>query len=385
MLGIAIRIAQRMGLQNESTYSRCSILDAEMSRRLWWSLVLFDGRISEMTDSKSTMLNPTWDCKPPHNLNDTDLRAEMKQLPDSQSKSTEALFVVMRSTIGEYVRQAKAHLDFTMPALKPIVGGSSLDILEEKIEGRLRLCDMGNPIHYMTTWITRGSLARYRLLEHYASHSSTCVPQTDSKRDVAMSFAFTMLDCDTKIMTSSLTKKYQWFMQLHFPFPAYIHIVLDLQRRLDGKLARQAWEVMSDNFDARFELLNLSDSRIMTKVSAFTKVVLQAWEAVEVVYKHARPGNDIDVPRIVAKIRKHEATIAHATRIAQTGQVDMTMLADFNDIPTEFPMCFADYSLNFGTSAEVGTPYIASSIYTHVPEEALMTNGMNKWNWSSLD
>lgn len=58
MLAIAIRSAQRMGLHNESTYTRYTNLEAEKCRRLWWSLVMFDHRICEMSDYKTTTLTP---------------------------------------------------------------------------------------------------------------------------------------------------------------------------------------------------------------------------------------------------------------------------------------------------------------------------------------
>jgi hypothetical protein len=52
MLGVAIRIAQRMGIHSESALAKCTVFEAELRRRLWWSLVLFDTRISEMADHK---------------------------------------------------------------------------------------------------------------------------------------------------------------------------------------------------------------------------------------------------------------------------------------------------------------------------------------------
>ncbi|KAJ5509759.1 hypothetical protein N7527_011902 [Penicillium freii] len=37
-------------------------LEAEMRRRLWWSLIIFDNRIGEMSDYQTSSLAPTWDC-----------------------------------------------------------------------------------------------------------------------------------------------------------------------------------------------------------------------------------------------------------------------------------------------------------------------------------
>jgi hypothetical protein len=71
MLGVAMRIAQRMGKHSESACAKCAPLEAEMRRRLWWSLVLFDSRISEMANDRTTTLIPTWDCRIPLNVNDS--------------------------------------------------------------------------------------------------------------------------------------------------------------------------------------------------------------------------------------------------------------------------------------------------------------------------
>ena len=165
MLGVAVRIAQRMGIHSESALSKCTAFEAEMRRRLWWSPILFDTRIGQIANSRTVTLDPTWDCKIPLNVNDSDLRPEMKGPPAVQGKCTEALFVVVRSELGEYIRHTEFHLDFTCPALKPIakhvqngfaLGGGELIKLEEMIEDQyFKACDQKNPIHFMTIWTTR--------------------------------------------------------------------------------------------------------------------------------------------------------------------------------------------------------------------------------------
>jgi hypothetical protein len=81
MLGLAIRISQRMGIHNKPIYAKCTALEAEMRRRLWWSLIMFDNRICEMFDYKTAMLAPTWDCRTPLNVNDFSIRPEVKTPP----------------------------------------------------------------------------------------------------------------------------------------------------------------------------------------------------------------------------------------------------------------------------------------------------------------
>ncbi|KAF1363463.1 hypothetical protein EJ07DRAFT_152273 [Lizonia empirigonia] len=81
MFAVAFRIANRMNIDSEAANAKHGVFEAEMRRRLWWAMVVYDSRISEMSDYKTTQLVPTWDCKIPVNVNDFDLRPEMTTRP----------------------------------------------------------------------------------------------------------------------------------------------------------------------------------------------------------------------------------------------------------------------------------------------------------------
>ena len=204
MLGVAIRIAQRMGIHSEPALAKCTPLEAEMRRRLWWSLILFDTRIGEISNSKTITLDPTWDCKVPLNVNDFDLRPEMKEPPPTQGRSSEAIFAVVRCELGDFIRHTACHLDFTNPALKPIARHlhndpnpecGELVKLEKGIEDKyLKFCDQDNPMHFMTIWTARAYFAKFRLLEHHSKYSSSSVCRTEAQRDAAKYHAIIILE-----------------------------------------------------------------------------------------------------------------------------------------------------------------------------------------------
>ena len=288
-----------------------------MRRRLWWSLILFDTRICEMADYKLVMLVPTWDCRTPLNVNDFDLQPEMKDLPRVQGKSTEAVFAVMRGEIGEFIRHSAFHLDFTIPALKAVAkdvyrgntipGGGELSTLENMIEERiLKFCNPENPLHFTTIWMARGHLAKYRLVESFAAFSRSPVGQTSAQRDAAFSHALTMLECDTKLIASPLTKGYRWFIHFYFPFPAYVHLMQDLKRRPIGDHATKSWATMNENYEAHFLPPTKSDNNASDKNPFFTifaRIVLQAWEAREAMFRQSEKELP-SPPRIVSDIRR---------------------------------------------------------------------------------
>jgi Fungal specific transcription factor domain len=391
MLGVAIRIAQRMGIHSESALAKCTVVEAEMRRRLWWSLILFDTRISEIANSKTTTLDPTWDCKIPLNVNDSDLRPEMKGPPAIQGKSTEALFAVVRSELGEFIRHTVFHLDFTNPALKPIAKhlhagpapeGGELVKLEEMIEDQyLKSCDQENPIHFMTIWTTRAYLAKCRLLEHHSRYSSSSVRRTEAQRDAATSYALRMLECDTKIMTSPLTKGFLWLNHFYFPFPAYIQIVQDLRRRPISEQARQAWEVMSDNYEAWFDSQFRDDGPFF---QIFTKIVLQAWEACEAASKQL--GETLTPPRIVSSIRHTLAQKARHARNTDAERPNIIMGMGIDEFPMSMPMPigFANQSLPYSVGMPDGYAVMRPEIYSGIPGQAPLDAHMNQLDWTVL-
>ncbi|KAL2842551.1 hypothetical protein BJY01DRAFT_200660 [Aspergillus pseudoustus] len=307
MLGIAIRVAQRMCLHSEAACCEYPPLEAEMRRRLWWALILFDTRIGEMADYRTTHLTPLWDCKVPLNVNDSDLRPEMRSPPKVQGKSSEALFAVARSEIGEFLRHSSAHLDFTCPALKIVArkahpelgaGVDEIDAWEQYIEDRyLRYCDPENPLHFITIWMMRHTLAKCRLVSYY-SKSSPGRP-TDAQRDAAVPHALRMLETDTKILRSPNAQRYLWLMHFHFPFPAYLHLLQDLRKRPLSNHAQRCWNLMSENFEARAKCLRLVSPNLLFKT--ITATVFHAWEVTESALRQS--GHSHETPKIVYIMR----------------------------------------------------------------------------------
>lgn len=350
MLGVAIRIGQRMGLHSEAALAKCTPLEAEMRRRLWWSLILYDTRMAEMSDFKTAMLTPIWDCRVPLNVNDFDLQPEMKDPPQVQGFSTEALYMVIRSEVGDFLRNCAFQIDFIAPPLKalakdvqngPIPDGGEMVTIERIIEDKyLQFCNPDNPLHYMTIWSIRAFLTRSRLLEHYSTFARSSAVLTDDRRDAAMSYALKMLKCDTKLQTSSLIKGFQWFNNFTFPFLAYLHLAQDLKRRPLIAHADEVWNAMSDNYHSRFSLWADNENPFY---KIFTKIIVQAWDARE---KATRKTSDDPplAPRIVVSIREKLMT-------SETNNVEQQAM-DFSDMTMDD--FTASMSTDFGGASGVG-------------------------------
>lgn len=348
-----------------------------MRRRLWWSLVLFDTRICEMAVQKTVMLTPTWDCRPLLNVNDFDLQPEMKGPPAAQVQPTEALFAVVRSEMGEFVRHSAFHLDFISPALKsvgkdvhngPIPEGGELVTLGKAIEDKyLKYCNLENPLHFMTVCMTRSYLAKNRLIEHY-SRSST--DDTDAQRDAALSLALEMLQCDTQLMTSPLTKGYHWYIHFHFPFPAYIHISQDLRRRPASGHTERAWKIINDNFEARFDPAH--DLRFF---QIYATIVLQGWKPPE------QADNTSAPPRVISEIKQRLAQMTQDEQIANTEQSDDVLGMSIDDFSMSMPVDFGSHSMAYGMGGQ-GYERWGIGAYPSMHGQMAIDMNMNQLDWS---
>jgi hypothetical protein len=402
VLAVAIRIAQRIGIHSESTYTGCTVLEAEMRRRLWWSLVIFDYRICELTDYKSTTLIPTWDCNTPLNVNDFEIRPDMKNSPVIHENPTEALFAVVRSELADFVRHSAFHLNLVNPSLNtiaqprdarhgPVPAGGELIALGKVIEDKyLAFCDAEDQLHYMTIWITRGTLARSRLLEHYSRHSTSSVLETDAQRSTATSYALSMLECDTKLRTSPLTKGYIWFVSLYLPALAYLYILNDLRKWPASDHAEEAWGAIRDNYEA----LTMHPKQYKRNeqggiyLEKFSQVALQAWEAREALLKQQHKPPE-PPPRMVSdvknKIMQRSQTFSSEHSSGEepnNGAVDINN-TDNSPMPPITPM-----SLSGGHHATGGGQSFTGpgpgGYYPDIPGQAIMDVDMDQF-WTSVD
>lgn len=390
MLGIAFRIARRMGIHSEETLENCSIFEAEMRRRLWWSLVAFDYRINEISLSRTSTLDPTWDCKIPHNVNDSDLRPEMQSLPLVQGPSgpsSEALFAVVRSDILDHLRCTSFYLDFTNPALKSLSnrdmasGDSEILELEQFIEqAYLRHSNQENSLHCMTLWCMRSQLAKLRFLEHLSLASKQA--QTDLFYDTAMNHALNQIECDTIIMSSPLTQRFRWFHHFYFPLPAYLQVAQHLRLRPKSSHTQRAWKVLSDNYEVRFDFAPVERNPMQ---QILKNVILRAWEVFERGFHGSEPIPE--TPKMILSIRsvlKDPPKIVQMEDVNCFSAAEVTPnLADFST-STLLPRGYSDPSFSLTPELQMQLSNMQSALFYGTGDQPQFSIGPNQIDWSAL-
>ncbi|KAG5657463.1 hypothetical protein KAF25_006027 [Fusarium avenaceum] len=379
MLAIAIRIAERMGLPIEARNSKCSILEAELRRRLWWSLVLFDSRVSALGDHKMTTLVPGWDCALPTNVSDSELREETKTPPKPQEQATEAIFAVVRSEIGDCIRNSPFYIEFTNPAVKPLAKKLPEDsdaVLEKELEDKyLRFCDAENRVHFMTFWTARVSIANRRLMSDYLLMLDSSTKYTPAHQEAAVEQAITWLECDAKLANSPLTKGFRWYIQIYFPFPAYVRIVQYMKGQPFSSQTERGWKAMHDNYSARY----LPEALVHTPmfIPFFTNIVMGAWDAVKTAYDKA--GKGTKTPELVGFINEKVAgmSLNNTEQIGEQPEGFAGMDMDDMGMPMSFG--FGDPGMLFG-QGEFG----GGSSASYIPDTTPVALNVSQLNWGSM-
>ena len=162
LTGLAIRLAQAIGLHRDGEVFNLSPYDTEMRRRLWWEIVVLDMRAAEDHGTDPIISESSYDTKMPLNLNDDDFDIDSKELPPGRTGCTEMTFCLIRFEVSKTIRV----LSYIPPGNVPCrTVGSSLtiedkekmiEVCHQKLEARyLRHCDMTVPLYWATATISR--------------------------------------------------------------------------------------------------------------------------------------------------------------------------------------------------------------------------------------
>ena len=368
--------------------------EAEMRRRLWWALASYDSRVSELCNSKATVLVPLWDCKTPSNLNDSDLRPDIKILPAPHGGASEATFMVVRYEIANFIRHSGFFLEFLDPSYKRFAGGPQHDLVAEvdEITATERAIqqkyfmpyDEENPIQFTAFWTAQWFLAKVRLLNHYATYGRSSAPQTEEQRDAVTSHALDMLECDTKLLTSPVGKNFYWFAVAQFPLPGYTHVVQDLRKRPSRSWAHRAWQVLSDNYETRF----INHGHFVNPlVLIIAKIVVQAWAA----HKSAcsQPIEESNVPPFVVYMEQSLDITRPDLLVGSAEQSTTPMSAPAHNPNPITPLpstAFDEFSPSAPLVWPIVTPAsLAPGQFSSRRVMPLLGNDPMQWGWSAID
>jgi hypothetical protein len=347
MIGMAVRIAQRMGLHRDPEGYGLPPYEVEQRRRLWWALVGYDRRIGEITGSTVTALSSGGDCKLPLNVNDSDLHMEGVEMPTPHTGPTEMLFSLTATELATAVASNSNRDAQKVNSPSNVEGRSSsgptvrlsipnsqtytLDGFCAHIEGTyLAHCDPKIPLHFFTLTMTRQALCKMRVLNFLVRLSNADVmPLKEIEREDLFLQATQMVEYDNVVQSSQSLMPFRWYARHYFPFPAYMFLVQELRSRVSGPMVERSWDAIALNYDLR-GLINDFHSPMHL---AFKNTFLKAWDARQGALHAA--GKEAVAPRFIIALQEHaeQRRREHAERRPGMGRLS----SSFSGPPSQGP------------------------------------------------
>ena len=305
LTGMAVRLAQRLGLQRDGGQFGLTPFETELRRRLWWTLAGYDRRIGELTGSTITAISTGGDCKLPLNINDADLHLHAKESPTSYKGATEMMFALTRLEFSKAPGSDKMKGGSKETNPSSVSGfadsrsSSYMENLTAYMENTyLKYCDTKVPLHFFSVMMTRQNLSKLKVLSGFyrAAHAKNPIPA--GERESLFVEAIKMLEYDSIMQTTEAIQPYIWYSHQHFPFPAYVFLVSELRSRTTGELCERAWDAMNENYERR-EMAKKPKSPMHT---SFSSLFVKAWEAREAA--EAQLGRSLAPLKIVTTMRQ---------------------------------------------------------------------------------
>ncbi|PVH97118.1 hypothetical protein DM02DRAFT_616722 [Periconia macrospinosa] len=241
--GIALSIAQAMGMHTDSTSYDLGPVETEIRRRVWWMLCQLDVRISENCGLQSHVpfINNT---KLPLNINDSDLAI----MPGNSALNPRDEFTDMTLSLIK-IELAKTNLLVKRSTASPDERRQVVsDQLQRYENVWLKYFDQNSELHRLCTLGTKLIMARLWKLQY-----DNIPPSTGEKTDPeGIQEPLIYYNADVLDIAHQLPSKYRrhgWFFRCKYSqWHAVAYLLIQLCKFTEGPAVERAWAVVDAAF-----------------------------------------------------------------------------------------------------------------------------------------
>jgi hypothetical protein len=321
LTGIAIRLAQRMGIHRDGENLGLPPFEVQMRRRLFWQLLPLDSYAGQVSGT-GIMISPnSWDTKPPLNINDDQIYPGMTEPPLEQRSATEMIFALSRIELSNFYNQTGVKLK-EIGATIQFRDAEDIERLinevEDLIETKfLRYCDILNPLHFFTTGITRSAINAVRLRARMPLLMAQTT--TDAQRRDICALAARILDTTSAIYGNPNMQKYRWQMQGFFLWDALLCILRSIAdiRFYSTLELDTSWNRVADVYSNYEELAKGRRTLHVT----IGRITLKAWLA-------NPPSQSFPEPTFITALRAQHDPKVSRQQESMDGREGTATLAD---------------------------------------------------------
>jgi hypothetical protein len=290
LTGVAIRIAQGMGLDRDGEFLGLCPFETEIRRRVWWLLKTHDHRAAELCGlSKFRDLDigphsPNW----PTNVNDEQLYPDMPSKPSEANSFTDMAFVavryeLVRLTAGRVTKFRQQGKNSSQWDRELALEGANVDMDEglKEIEGfletkYLRYCDPSQPLHLMTMLMARAAMHTIRFLTHHPRRWASIEQTPLSERRWVWEICIKLLEQHKMLRTNPHLKQFAWHAASVMQWHAFIHVLDTLRANPLVPDANKTWDLIGSTYETNPAMISDTRKPIHVAVNA---LCLKAYNA----------------------------------------------------------------------------------------------------------
>ncbi|KAJ5195353.1 C6 transcription factor [Penicillium cinerascens] len=308
--GVAVRLACKIGIHRDGISLGLSPFETQMRRRLWWSIMLTDLRMSSLIGAKPSMDLFSSDVRPPLNIPDEDFGPDTINMPPEAEKITPLTVELLRYEMVRFLE-----LDFTRRS-------SAIAELNDAVETKfLRYCDPTNSLDTFVSIMARSGICMCRIKA--GTHNiRQCVdrgiPVPQSERDTVFAAATKMLEYVKLTRQNTKLDKYMWQAGTSVLWHSLLWVLIEVKRRKVSPEVDRAWELIG----SVLSFYPLMFQRNTTAVYAVLgKWTLEAWDTSHAARREAGVPKESTPDWVDALRRAREPTQGtSATKISASVQ-----------------------------------------------------------------
>ena len=342
LTGVAIRIAEGMGMRLDGTLLGLSPFETEIRRRIWWQLKMHEFRAAELCGQakfREFELDETTPKKPA-NVNDSDLYPAMPQAPAESAKPTEMMWCVFRADLATFAATQKVKMQKLGKAVFTSEEYSAMDDLkvkdglikemEDMIETKyLRFCDPSQPLQFQTLLGGRLSTNLIRFIAHHPRRWADLDQVPASERQMVWSIVIQLLEQYSMLQSSPQLRCFAWSVPYFIQWHAVIHVLDTLRADPLHQDALKAWRLINTIYESNSDMLLSTKRPIFVAVGNLCLKAFSARAAALTKDKRSLP----DPPEYITKLREQREA-AKARREAVTARRKGQKALDGDKRPT---------------------------------------------------
>ncbi|KAF4449181.1 fungal specific transcription factor domain-containing protein [Fusarium austroafricanum] len=343
LTGLATRMGQRMGLHRESSLRGLQPFEAEIRRRVWWQIVILDGRASQLTGAS---MNPDvqlyGDTRQPLNLSDADLVPSASTLPLSSPVATDMVFCKVRIEIGVWMIQQKCLLSSESEA--STAGKArffkTIDELESRIEEKyLSKMDKDLPLNLLTEYLARSAICQLRLSMYHPIHRPERTSDLNAEQfDMLLENSLQVIRYDILSHSTPSMQCYLWHISNFFPYETFVLLISTLSGRTASPIVDTAWDVINQAFEHHPSFISdISDSLYW----AIGNITMKAWGQRVARAKVRGEPIPAELPCIANLVRKRASLSNESQQVSTSTSPDTFSSATPESIPQTQGQCKA--------------------------------------------